>query len=422
MDDSTPTSVLFAALILLLMLSAFFSSSETALMSLNRYRLRHRARAGHRGAKLADQLLRRPDKLIGLILLGNNLVNILAASLTTIISLRIAGESGIAAGALILTVVLLIFSEVTPKTIAALHPEIIAFPSSFVYYPLLKLLWPAIWLLNGVTHLLLYLMGLSAKDAKHDALSREELRTVVAEAGSLIPRKHQRMLLSILDLENITVDDVMVPRADIQGLDLNDSWDDILVQLQTSQHTRLPLYRDSLDHIIGVLHLRRILSDLTNGRLTPAVLEQAARDPYFIPEGTPLNTQLVNFQRQKRRFALVVDEYGDIQGLVTMADILEEIVGEVSTTPGVINPDVHPEPDGSFVVAGSANLRELNRSLNWELPTDGPKTLNGLIVERLEDIPQPGLTLNIHGYPIQILQTAENAVKTVRVRPRGGAA
>jgi len=417
LDDSTSTSALFGILILLLFLSAFFSSSETALMSLNRYRLRHRARAGHRGARLADKLLRRPDRLIGLILLGNNLVNILAASLTTIISLRIAGDSGIAAGALILTVVLLIFAEVTPKTLAALHPESVAFPSAYIYYPLLKILWPLIWILNGVTHLLLHLMGLSASDASRDALSREELRTVVAEAGSLIPRKHQRMLLSILDLENITVDDVMVPRSDIQGIDLNDPWDDILLQLQTSQHTRLPLFRDSLDHIVGVLHLRRILSDLTNQRLTLKDLEAAAGDSYFIPEGTPLNTQLLNFQRQRQRFALVVDEYGDIQGLVTLADIMGEIVGEFSTAPGVINPDVHPEPDGSFVVSGSANLRELNRSMNWELPTDGPKTLNGLIVEQLEAIPEPGSTLTISGYPISILQTGENAVRTVRIRP-----
>jgi len=420
LDDSTSTSALFGILVLLLFLSAFFSSSETALMSLNRYRLRHRARAGHRGARLADKLLRRPDRLIGLILLGNNLVNILAASLTTIISLRIAGDSGIAAGALILTVVLLIFAEVTPKTLAALHPESVAFPSAYVYYPLLKILWPVIWILNGVTHLLLHLMGLSASDASRDALSREELRTVVAEAGSLIPRKHQRMLLSILDLENITVDDVMVPRSDIQGIDLNDPWDDILVQLQTSQHTRLPLFRDSLDHILGVLHLRRILSDLTNQRLTPKDLEAAAGDAYFIPEGTPLNTQLLNFQRQRQRFALVVDEYGDIQGLVTLADIMGEIVGEFSTAPGVINPDVHPEADGSFVVSGSANLRELNRSMNWDLPTDGPKTLNGLIVEQLEAIPEPGSSLTISGYPISILQTAENAVRTVRIRPPSG--
>jgi len=416
LDDSTPTSLLFGILVLLLLLSAFFSGSETALMSLNRYRLRHQARAGHRGARIADTLLRRPDKLIGLILLGNNLVNILAASLTTVISMRIAGESGIAAGALILTVVLLIFAEVTPKTIASLHPERIAFPSAYIYYPLLKLLGPLVWLLNGVTHLILYMLGLSALKASSDALSREELRTVVAEAGSLIPRKHQRMLLSILDLENITVDDVMVPRSDIQGLDLNDDWDEVLRQIQTSQHTRVPLYRDSLDNIVGILHLRKIIGDLAHQRLTPQTLEQAARDPYFVPEGTPLNTQLLNFQRQNRRFGVVVDEYGDIQGLVTLADILQEIVGEFTSAPGTINPDVHAESDGNYVVSGSANLRDLNRSMNWDLPTDGPKTLNGLVVETLGDIPEPGITLNIRHYGMTILQTAENTVKTVRIR------
>ena len=418
MDDSASTSLLFGILFLLLLLSAFFSSSETALMSLNRYRLRHTARAGHRGAKIADTLLRRPDKLIGLILLGNNLVNILAASLTTIISMRIAGDSGIAAGAIILTVVLLIFAEVTPKTIAALHPESIAFPSAYVYYPLLKILGPVVWLLNGVTHMLLYAMGLSTRNAASDALSREELRTVVAEAGSLIPRKHQRMLLSILDLENITVDDVMVPRSDIQGIDLNDEWDEVLRQIQTSQHTRLPLYRDSLDNILGIIHLRKVISDLAHQRLTPEALENAARDPYFVPEGTPLNTQLLNFQRQSRRFGVVVDEYGDIQGLVTLADILEEIVGEFTSAPGTINPDVHAEQDGSFVVAGSANLRDLNRSMNWELPTDGPKTLNGLVVEALGDIPEPGIQLGIKEFDMTVLQTAENAVKTVRIQLR----
>jgi Mg2+/Co2+ transporter CorB len=416
LDDSTPTSLLFGILVLLLLLSAFFSSSETALMTLNRYRLRHKARAGHRGARIADTLLRRPDKLIGLILLGNNLVNILAASLTTVISMRIAGESGIAAGALILTVVLLIFAEVTPKTFAALHPERIAFPSAYIYYPLLKVLGPLIWLLNGVTHLILYMFGLSARKAANDALSREELRTVVAEAGSLIPRKHQRMLLSILDLENITVDDVMVPRSDIQGLDLNDDWDEILRQVQTSQHTRVPLYRDSLDNIIGILHLRKVIGDLAHQRLTPEALEQAARDPYFVPEGTPLNTQLLNFQRQNRRFGVVVDEYGDIQGLVTLADILQEIVGEFTSAPGNVNPDVHTEADGTFVVSGSANLRDLNRTMNWDLPTDGPKTLNGLVVETLGDIPEPGITLNIRQYGMTILQTAENTVRTVRIR------
>ena len=416
MDDSTPTSLLFGILVLLLLLSAFFSSSETALMTLNRYRLRHKARAGHRGARIADTLLRRPDKLIGLILLGNNLVNILAASLTTVISMRIAGESGIAAGALILTVVLLIFAEVTPKTFAALHPERIAFPSAYIYYPLLKVLGPLVWLLNGVTHLILYMFGLSARKTSNDALSREELRTVVAEAGSLIPRKHQRMLLSILDLENITVDDVMVPRSDIQGLDLNDDWDEVLRQVQTSQHTRVPLYRDSLDNIIGILHLRKVIGDLAHQRLTPEALEQAARDPYFVPEGTPLNTQLLNFQRQNRRFGVVVDEYGDIQGLVTLADILQEIVGEFTSAPGNINPDVHTESDSTFVVSGSANLRDLNRTMNWDLPTNGPKTLNGLVVETLGDIPEPGITLNIRHYGMTILQTAENTVKTVRIR------
>jgi len=416
LNEDVPLSLLFSLLVLLLLLSAFFSSSETALMTLNRYRLRHQARAGNRSAKLIETLLSRPDRLIGLILLGNNLVNIFAASLTTIIAIRIGGDSAIAAGALILTVVILIFAEVTPKTLAALQPERVAKPAAYVYYPLLKLTYPVVWLLNAISNGILLLLGVSPKKLSGDALSQEELRTVVMEASSLIPRRHKRMLLSILDLENVAVDDVMVPRNEIVGLDLDNSIDEILSQLQSSPHTRLPLYRENLDNILGIVHIRKLARLLTSGRLDRDSLCDLAREPYFVPEGTPLHVQLVNFQASKRRYALVVDEYGDIQGLVTLEDILEEIVGEFTAMPITLYQEADRQPDGSYVVSGTANIRDLNRSLNWDLPTDGAKTVNGLILEELETIPSPGTTLDIDGFSIAIMQTADKAVKTVRIR------
>ncbi len=416
MNEDVPLSLLFSLLVFLLLLSAFFSSSETALMTLNRYRLRHQARAGDRSAKLIESLLSRPDRLIGLILLGNNLVNIFAASLTTIIAIRIGGDSAIAAGALILTVVILIFAEVTPKTLAALQPERVAKPAAYVYYPLLKLAYPVVWLLNAISNGILRLLGVSPNKLSGDALSQEELRTVVMEASSLIPRRHKRMLLSILDLENVAVDDVMVPRNDIVGIDLDDSLDEILNQLQNSPHTRLPLYRDTLDNIVGIVHVRKLIRILSSDRFDRDSLCDLAREPYFVPEGTPLHVQLLNFQASKRRYALVVDEYGDIQGLVTLEDILEEIVGEFTAMPITLYQDADRQPDGSYVISGTANIRDLNRSLNWSLPTERAKTVNGLILEELETIPSSGTTLDIDGFSLEIMQTADKAVKTVRIR------
>jgi Mg2+/Co2+ transporter CorB len=411
-----PLGSLFGLLGLLLLLSAFFSSTETALMSVNRYRLRHRARQGHRGARLAEALLQRPDRLIGLILIGNNFANIFASSLVTIIALRLGGEGAIAASAFLLTLVILIFSEVAPKTLAALHPDRVALPAALIYYPLLKVTYPLVWVVNLMANGVLRLMGVKADVVQGHALSHEELRTVVAEAGALIPMRHQRMLMSVLDLEDVTVDDIMVPRNDIAGLDIEDEWSEVLDQIKHSQHTRLPLYRGDLDNIFGVLHLRDVLEDLADHELSAEALVAHAREAYFVPEGTPLHTQLLNFQRAKRRLAFVVDEYGDVQGLVTLDDILEEIVGEFTTDPANIYRDVQPEDDGTWVVSGAANVRVLNRMMNWHLPTDGPKTLNGLILERLETIPEAGARLELGGYDMEILQIAENAVKSVRLR------
>jgi len=416
--DDIPLSTLISALVLMIVLSAFFSAAETAMLSLNRYRLRHFIKAGKRGAILAGRLLDRPDRLIGLILLCNNFVNIAASALGTLIGLRLMGETGIAVAAALLTVILLIFGEVTPKTFAVSKPERIAFPVAFVLTALLRIMYPVVWLTNGISNSLLKLAGIAPAEPAMQQLSREELRTVVNEAGALIPRRHQRMLLSILDLENITVDDIMVPRSEIVGIDLDGDLDDILRLLTTSQHTRLPLYRDSVDQRVeGIIHIRNAVHLIAQNRLDKTTLAEIAQQPYFVPEGTPLNTQLLNFQRQKHRIALVVDEYGDILGLVTLEDILEEIVGGFAGDAAATVRDIHPQPDGSYLIDGSAHIRELNRLMEWELPTAGPKTLNGLILEHMEFIPEPGTSLMIAGYPIEVVQTATSAVKTARIYP-----
>jgi Mg2+/Co2+ transporter CorB len=390
------------------------------LMSLNRYRLRHMAAEGSRSARLAEALLKRPDRLIGLILLLSTLVNVAAPMLVGYIALRLGGgEFFVAFGAAILAVVLLIFCEVAPKTYGALHPERLALPAAYIYTPLLFLLYPFVWFTNLLANGVLRLFGVSRQVAAN-SLSSEELRTVVAEAGAMIPRRHQQMLVSILDLENATVEDIMVPRNEIVGIDIDDDWDRILEQLRQSQHTRLPVYQGEIDRIIGLLHMKQVVHELARGHLDKETLTVAAqaREPYFVPSGTTLNTQLLNFQRNKRRMAFVVDEYGDIQGLVTIEDILEEIVGEFTSDPAtMMHKDVHAEADGSFVASASATIRALNRSMRWNLPTDGPKTLNGLIVEFLETIPEPGTTLKMADYMLEVLQTSDNAIKTVRIRP-----
>ncbi|MFT5133046.1 MAG: Mg2+/Co2+ transporter CorB [Gammaproteobacteria bacterium] len=414
-----PISVLFAILFLLVVLSAFFSSSETGMMALNRYRLRHMAEDKHRGALLAEALLKRPDRLIGLILLGNNLVNIFAASLATVIAIELIGELGIAVAPILLTVVILIFAEVAPKTLAALYPERIAFPAAYILTPLGKLLYPFVWVINKVANTLLRLIGVNVEEMEETQITREELRTVVLESGHMIPKRHQKMLISILDLENITIDDIMVPRAEIVGIDLNDSPSEIIELLSHAQHTRLPVYRDNIDNIVGILHVRRIpriLKTQEKEEFSIADLESVTIEPYFAPLGTPLHTQLQNFQRQKRRIGLVVDEYGNIQGLVTLEDILEEIVGEFTTDLQTYSQDILLQEDGSFIIDGTATLREINRQLEWDLPVDGPKTLNGLILEQLQSIPEQGTSLRLGDLTMTITQAVDNAVKKVSIK------
>lgn len=411
------TDILLLILFLLILMSAFFSGSETALMTLNRYRLKHLSDEGHRGAKLASRLLQRPDRLLGLILLGNNFVNILATALATIIFIRVFGDASIAILTIVLTLVVLIFAEVTPKTLAALKPEKVAFIAAYLYTPLLKILYPFVWMINAIANRLLALFGVRAEEGKTETLSADEFRAVVHETRHFIPDQHSEMLLRILDLEDTSVEDIMIPRNEITGIDLTDDWKNIERQITHSQRTRVPVYHDSIDNTIGVLHLRKVLHLLARGELNIDSVNSLIRKAYFIPAGTSLTRQLLNFQKKKRRSALVVDEYGSIQGLVTLEDILEEIVGSFTTDSPTRNFDIHPQEDGSYLIDGGAHIREINRSMGWSLPLGGPKTLNGLILEHMEMIPEPGTSLLINNYSIEIMRTSNNTVQSVRIRP-----
>jgi len=410
-------TALSIALFCLLVVSACFSGSETAMMAANRYRLRHLAAKKNSGALKAIALLDRPDRLIGLLLVGNNAVNNAAVTVATIIGLQLMGDGGAATAAFVVTIVMLIFSEVLPKTIAALRPERIALPAAHVLSPLLALTYPILVRpLNAATNRILRLLGIPVDSAGGMPLSREELRTVVKEAGAMIPRKHQQMLFAILDLEKGTVEDIMVPRNEIVGIDINAAPNEIIEQLTSCRHTRVPVYRDSVDQIVGILHLRRLPRLLADDRnITVEELVAVLDEPYYVPIGTHLHTQLLNFQHQRERVGLVVDEYGDLQGLVTLEDLLEEIVGEFNTDPQILSRDIYPQADGSYVVDGAATIREINRAVKWRLPTDGPKTLNGLILETLESIPEPGTGLKIGPYTIEIVQTTGQSVKTARL-------
>jgi Mg2+/Co2+ transporter CorB len=414
--NDAPLGLLFSVLAALILFSAFFSSSETGMMSLNRYRLKHLQKNKHKGAVRAGKLLERPDRLIGLILIGNNLVNILASAIATVIAIRLWGDAGILIATVSLTLVILIFAEVTPKTIAALHPESVAFPATLLLTPLLKLLYPLVWLVSKVTNGLLNLLGVDPANAGSDHLSKEELRTLVAEGGAMIPAKRRSMMLNLLALEEVSVNDIIVPRNEVYGIDLDDTDDDILRCIQTSSHTRLPVWRDDINNVAGVLHLRNISKVIDRQGLDRAALEREMEAPYFIPESTPLSTQLLNFQKSKHRLAVVVDEYGEVMGLVAMEDILEEIVGDFTSNLTDTTDNIFPQRDGSHIIAGTANIREINKALHWDLPTDGPKTLSGLILENLESFPDANAGLAIGRYRLEILELEGNVVRSVRVR------
>ena len=412
MEDQS-IGTLLAYTVALIALSAYFSGSETAMMALNRYRLRPLANEGHRSARKASRLLERPDRLLGVILIGNNFVNFSAASIATLIALEILGESGVAWAPVICTVVFLVFAEVAPKTIAAAYPERVALPSSYILDFLLWLLFPLVWTTNAMANGLLWLFGIKQNHGD-DHLTPEELRTVVFE-GSQIAAHPQDMMLGVLDLDKVTVEDIMVPRNEIVGIDIDDELEEIVSQLRSSQHTRLPVFKEDIDKIIGILHLRSAARFLTSDELTKAEILQEIEDPFFVPEKTHLQAQIRNFQREKQRIAMVVDEYGDIQGIVTLEDILEEIVGEFTTDLAATSEDIHPQEDGSYLVDGGAHIRLINRTLGWNLPQDGPKTLNGLITDTLETIPETPICLVINGYRIELVQIQDNMIRTARL-------
>lgn len=415
--DSIPLSTLFIVLILLLIASAYFSGSETGLLSANRYRMRFLAEQGHKGAQKAEKLLKKTDTLLSLILICNNLVNISASALATIIGMRLYGDMGVAIATGALTFVMLIFSEIFPKTLAALYPERVAFVSSHLLMVFLKIFSPIVFIMNVIIRGLMKLLRVDNETKAH-SLSTEELRSIVNQSGQFIPSAHQDMLLSILDLEQVTVEDIMVPRNDIGGIDIDDDWKAIMRQLNHAAHSRVVLYKGSLDeNVLGILRVReafRLMLD--KNEFSKETLIRAVDEAYFIPEGTPLHTQLMNFRQNKERIGLVVDEYGDIKGLVTLEDILEEIVGEFTTsTAPSIDEEVTQQSDGSMIIEGSANIRDLNKLFDWNLDTEDARTFNGLILEHLEEIPDEGTECEINGLKITILEVSDNMIKQARV-------
>jgi Mg2+/Co2+ transporter CorB len=417
--DKAPTIVLVLILLALLLVIAFSSGTEVAMLSVNRYRIRHRAANGERRARILESLLTQPDRWLGANLVILALASVAASTIATLLALRSGTPHAIAAMMVLLTIVVIVFCELAPKVFSAIHAEGVALGSAYVYRLLLWVTWPVVWLANHLAQGFLRLLGVKRRTGASQALSPEELRTVVTEAGALLPARHRQMLLSILDLERVTVNDIMIPRQEIAAIDISMGWDDILDRLRQTPHSRLPVFDDALDNLVGILHMKRVAQELARGTLTRERLMEisAAREPYYVPEGTTLTQQLAQFQRTRRRLAFVVNEYGDIAGLVTLEDILEEIVGEFTSDPATVtHRDVQRDPSGNWLVNASATIRALNRSLGWQLPELGPRTLNGLLLEKLETIPTPGTALRIGNYDFEILQIADNAIRTVRVR------
>ena len=411
--NAIPTSYLLLSIGLMILLSAYFSGTETAMMALNRYRLRHLVKRGNRGAKKADAMLQRQDRLLGVILVGNNLVNFSAATVATVIGFQLLGETGVLLAPWVLTIVFLIFAEVAPKTLAAERPENWALKAVYVLMPLQKVLMPVVALINVVSNALVAPFLPANKD--DDQLTTDELKTVVVEGATSVGER-QNMLTRILDLESVTVDDIMVPKAEIAAINIDEELGTIMSGVAASQHTLLPVYKENFDNVLGILHLRRVSRLILSEDFTKADLLQLTREPYYVPEATPLHTQLFNFQKEKQRLALVVDEYGDVQGIVTLEDILEEIVGEFTSDYAANMPEISPQDDGSYVIDGMAMLRDINRALRWDLQTFGPKTLSGFVLEHLETIPETNVCLRVGEYQIETLQIKDNIVKTLNIR------
>lgn len=414
-----PLSTLLLILLFLILLAAFFSSSEIGMMSINKYKLRHLVKKNNKQAIRVNQMLSRPDRLLSVVLIGNTLANIVASTIATLIGQRLYGDTGVAVATILLTLVILVFGEMTPKTVAAIYPQQVAFMTSL---PLKIMQWifaPLVQTISFISNGILLLFGISINKDQKDALTGEELRSVVHEAGGLMPIEHKSMLISLLDLEQATVEDIMIPKADIVGIDLDQPWLQLLEQLETAQHTRLPLYRGSTDNLLGIIHARDILNLALENKLNMETLLSAAEPPYYIPEVTPLNVQILNFRKMKRRSCFVVDEYGNILGLVTMEDILEEIVGEFTTDIAALSRDITPQEDGSVIIDASLTLRNLNRMMSWQLPLIGPRTLSGLIIEHLGYIPPAESCLMIENYQIEILKVSDNTIKGVKMIKAG---
>lgn len=408
-------TTLSLALIFLVLFSGFFSGAEIGMMSLNRYRLKHLVKQKNRQALRVFKMLQRPDRLLGVVLIGNTLANIVASTVATLLGQRLYGDTGVAIATLLLTLVVLVVSEMTPKTLAALYPQQVAFISSWLLLLLQQIFAPLVYLISGITNTILRVFGITMDKAQREALTAEELRSVVHEAGGLLPTEHRGMVISLLDLEEASVEDIMIPKIDIVGIDLELPWHDILDQLETAQHTRLPLFHHNIDNLIGMIHVRDVLNLALEDELDKENLVKIADPPYFVPEATPLNKQILYFQREKRRSCFVVDEYGELRGLVTLEDILEEIIGEFTTDLAALSKDITQQEDGSIIVDASINLRQLKRALGWQLPNLGPKTLSGLIIEYLGYIPTAGSCLQIDNYRIEILKVSGNLVRTARM-------
>lgn len=413
MDDISITS-LIGILVFLLFTVAFFSAAETSMMALNRYRIRHLAKQNNKSAKCAEELLQRPDKLLGMVLIGTTCVTLAIPVLGTIIALRLWGDHSVFIFSFFVGLVVIIFCEILPKTLAAVYPEKIGLRSAIILKSLMLVSSPIIWLLNNTVNQITKMFGVSIHEVRPDHLSPEELHSIVRD-GALLPQRGRGMLLSILELEKSKVDDIMIPSNDVIGIDIDDDMDSIIEQISASQHTRLPVYKSDINEIIGILHMRNLSRFMLLEEPSIGELVKLCHQPYFIPESTPLHTQLFNFQKSKERIGLVVDEYGDVLGIVTLEDILEEIVGQFTSDFSNTTQDITPEKGGSYIIAGSANLREINRTLKWNLPSRGTKTLNGLIIEMLEDIPESSVCLQIDDYLIELLQIKDNTIKSARI-------
>ncbi|AMA64953.1 Hemolysin C [Candidatus Arsenophonus lipoptenae] len=412
-------NTLIIILIIMIILSAYFSASETGMMMINKYKLRHLSKHGHSAARRVEILLKQPDRLISLILISNNLINILASSLATIIGMKLYGDIGVVIATSSLTIIILIFAEVLPKTMATLYPEKVAFNSSLLLKPLQKLMLPIIWLFNNITFIFMHLLGIKSPIINSDAISKDELRTIVNESKSKLSSRNQDMLISILDLEKVTVEEIMVPRNEIIGINVNDEWKSIIRQLTHTPHGRIVLYRDTLDDMIGMLRVREAYRLMVKKKeFNKKNLIRAADEIYFIPENTPLNIQLIKFQRNNEKVGIIVDEYGDIQGLVTVEDILEEIVGDFTTSifPS-LDEEILLQKDGSILIDGTTNIRELNKALNWDLPVDGARTINGLLLEELGDIPKINTQIKIGKYCFKVLAINGNVIKKIIATP-----